>query len=117
MNEEQNIIQEAELVVKSCKKCGEVKPVEQFNRQTKMKGGRAAICKSCKSILNKKRYNNPEFDRAGYINKQKDWNKENSKKVYKYIKKSRKKNKQLLKKQIIQELQETSPELVKEIIS
>ncbi len=117
MNEEQNIIQEAALIVKSCKKCQTVKPLEGFNKQSKMRDGRSNICRSCKSELNKLRYNNPEFDRAGYIEKQKGWNKENSKKVYKYVKKSRKKNKQLLKKAIVEELSETSPDLIKEIVS
>ena len=104
-------------IVKQCKKCQTVKPVEDFNKQTKMKGGRSNICKVCKSELNKKRYNNPEFDRTGYIEKQKDWNKENPKKLYRYIKKSRKKNKRLAKQEIIRELEETSPELIKEIVS
>ena len=82
MNEELNIMQEAALIVKSCKKCGEVKPLEDFNKQSKMRDQRANVCKKCKSALNKKRYNDPEFDRAGYIEKQKGWNKENPKKLY-----------------------------------
>jgi hypothetical protein len=117
MNEEQNIMQDVAILVKSCKKCNTVKPLEDFNKQTKMKGGFASICKVCKSILNKERYNNPEFDRVGYIEKQKGWNKENPKKLYTYIKRSRKKNKQLLKKEILKELEETSPDLLKEIVS
>lgn len=111
------IIPETVDITKQCKKCLETKPIEQFNKQTKMKGGYSNICKSCKSILNKQRYNDPEFNRAEYIEKQKNWNKENSKKVYRYIKKSRKKNKQLLKKSIVEELSETSPDLIKEIVS
>lgn len=117
MNEQEQINTELIQVDKQCKKCGHIKPVEQFNKQTKMKGGYSNLCKVCKSILNKERYNNPEFDRVGYIEKQKGWNKENPKKVYRYIKKSRKKNKQLAKKEIIQELEESSPDLVKEIVS
>jgi len=107
MNEEKNIIQEAAALVKTCKKCNTVKPLEDFNKQSKSRDGRAAYCKICKSRLNKERYNNPEFDRVGYIQKQKDWNKENSKKVYKYIKRSRHKQKVLAKKQIEQELSES----------
>ena len=116
MNEELNIMSEIEIV-KQCKKCQTVKPIEQFNKQAKMRGGHASICKACKSALNKKRYNDPEFDRVGYIEKQKGWNNENPKKLYRYIKRSRKKIKQLLKKEIVTELQETSPDLLKEIIS
>ena len=116
MNEQEQLIPETLDIVKQCKKCGEVKPIEQFNKQSKMKDGYSNICRHCKSELNKLRYNSPEFDRVGYIEKQKSWNKENPKKLYRYIKKSRKKNKQLLKKQIVKELEETSPDLIKEII-
>ena len=41
---------------KSCTKCGEVKPIENFAVVSKVKSGRAAACKECERARGRKKY-------------------------------------------------------------
>ena len=50
---------------KSCTKCGEVKPLEDFAVASREKSGRATACKECEQARNKKyREDNPEKELA-----------------------------------------------------
>ena len=42
--------------MKACTRCGEVKPLDQFSRQTANKDGLAYMCRTCKSAAGKARY-------------------------------------------------------------
>lgn len=63
--------------LKRCKKCGEVKPLDDFYRAKGMKDGRRSDCKPCNLAEKAERYRqNPE----PYIERTKTWQRENREK-------------------------------------
>eukprot|EP00732_Lithocolla_globosa_P004016 Lithocolla_globosa_v1_NODE_3472_length_1659_cov_88.924611.p2 type:complete len:100 gc:universal NODE_3472_length_1659_cov_88.924611:62-361(+) len=49
---------EEEVKTRNCTKCGEIKPLEQFDKNKQGKCGRASKCKPCLRALNKEYYHN-----------------------------------------------------------
>lgn len=43
-------------MTKTCSQCGEVKPLEEFNREKRMKDGRRSDCKECTKQRNRRLY-------------------------------------------------------------
>ena len=78
---------------KACTKCGEVKPLEEFVVESKLKSGRGASCKECHRALSRK-YNEENRDKVAAY--QKKYREENRDKVSARIKKYCAKNRDKL---------------------
>ncbi len=64
--------------MKTCKKCGQTKPLEDFYKESRVKDGRQARCKTCHiKATEKYRKENPEIYRAASL---KHWHSLNEKK-------------------------------------
>lgn len=82
-------------MVKTCTKCGETKPLEDFHRQKSGKYGRQPKCKNCQKAYNKEYYNKNQTElvekkkeyRELYLHKVKESN-------LKYDRKNRKKRRE-----------------------
>lgn len=52
---------------KACERCGEVKGIEEFQRHTRAKSGRAGICKACLSVATSKGKNAVKAEQRGGV--------------------------------------------------
>jgi hypothetical protein len=78
-----------ELIGKTCTKCGEWKPLEEFYKSKSGKFGRRSCCKKCQAgMFRKYREKNPEKVRE----RKRKWYEENSEKVREYFRKYREEN-------------------------
>jgi recombination endonuclease VII/cytochrome c554/c'-like protein len=67
--------------VKRCKKCGEVKPIDEFYRATGMADGHRSECKACHQKQRKRWY---QANRAAAIASVKRWQQENKEHLHAY---------------------------------
>jgi hypothetical protein len=68
-------------IVKKCKWCGELKPVQEFHKNPRGRDGRRAECKSCTASYRKRRYaenREQEIERVGR------WQRENAERLRAY---------------------------------
>jgi len=60
--------------VKSCSRCGELKPLDGFHRKSRSKSGLNPECKACACVRNKQwRQDNPEKVKANNARPRRDW--------------------------------------------
>lgn len=83
------------IQVKKCSKCGDVKPVSEFYRQSAAKDGFRVWCKKCEKDLSKKRYYK---NRKTALIKMKIYRDNNKEKKSIIMKEWRKKNRDRIKK-------------------
>lgn len=76
---------------KTCKKCGQIKKLEQFRNQSSSYDGKKLYCRKCDDEYNKMRYKLNKEYRILQIQK---WQSKNQDKVKNYIRKHRQKIKQ-----------------------
>jgi len=80
---------------RTCKKCGETKPIEEFDIQKDCIGGRRPSCKQCRKMVDvityKKRMEDIEYKEMVY-RKKREWYYKNKEHVMSYDKSYRKKN-------------------------
>jgi hypothetical protein len=95
------------LTEKECTKCLQVKPVEQFRRQTRTKSGYSYYCIDCLKPMvaenNKKRY---EHNRETLIAQVQEWQKLNKDKIRIYNKTAKKKPIERIKKNLRNRIKE-----------
>lgn len=81
------------ITEKKCTKCLTIKPISEFQKQSRCKDGHRYYCKKCMSNLMIKRYD--DIDKKEYINNVRGWQKVNTRKrmIYhsKYHQKTREK--------------------------
>lgn len=53
-----------EIIMKTCSKCGETKPLDEFVKDNRRKDGHATICKECRRIKDRERYQKLKEDDA-----------------------------------------------------
>lgn len=61
-------------VTKLCRKCGDEKPIDQFNWKDKKKGKRQTQCKACHAAYRRQHY---QDNKEKYKEKARRWNREN----------------------------------------
>ncbi len=76
--------------MKRCKKCGELKPLEEFYRATGMRDGRRSECKACHQAKQKAWY---DANRAQAIAQVRRWQQENKEHLHAYRKDYRQRRK------------------------
>ena len=54
MSDSSNAPQENEVETKTCSKCDEEKPYDQFNADSRRKDGKRASCKTCDALQKKR---------------------------------------------------------------
>lgn len=54
----------SEIVMKTCSRCGETKPLEEFVKDNRRKDGHATICKECRRKKDRERYQQLKEDEA-----------------------------------------------------
>ncbi len=64
---------------KACSKCGETKPLVEFNKDTKMADGCRSNCKACVKLYDRKRYRENAEDNRASAQKNRDDNPEEHK--------------------------------------
>lgn len=67
--------------LKECRKCCELKNLDEFGTDKKAKDGKKRFCKSCISILNKNNYSKKREKKISQIL---EWQEENADKVREY---------------------------------
>ena len=64
--------------MKTCTKCKETKPLEEYHKQKRAKSGRRSVCKLCRSIETKEYH---QKNREKNLSRSKEWVKKNREKV------------------------------------
>ncbi|HEY3673195.1 MAG TPA: endonuclease VII domain-containing protein [Acidimicrobiia bacterium] len=76
--------------MKRCKKCGELKPIDEFHRASGMRDGHRSECKSCHQIRQRAWY---QANRDHAIAEVKRWQQENKEQLHAYRREYRKRRK------------------------
>ena len=82
---------------KECRKCEQVKSVDDFGKQAKAKDGLKNYCKECIAEMNKVRYSQ---NKEKHLSQVKAWQSENKEKVTEYKRRYQKKKRDEARDQV-----------------
>lgn len=77
------------MELKKCSKCGEVKEIEEFHKNTTRKNGKSSYCKKCFNRIISESYHKNQCNREKAIEKAKRWHANNPEKVLEKNRKQR----------------------------
>lgn len=66
---------------KECSKCGEMKTLDRYYRDRRIKGGRRSECKACTASAHAEYY---QLNKEAVVAKQEEWNEANTEKIKEY---------------------------------
>ena len=101
----ERVYEDGELIAKECSKCHQIKPIDNFYKNTQNKDNHVSRCKDCYKIANNEYYRNTSETRKEHQKKYYEQHREIRAKAYKKKKKQKyKENIERIIKEICHEI-------------